>query len=135
MKKIIAIFVFAAALSGVHGHTNQPARSLSLQDCVAEALKHNFDVQVARYTPQIDLYTLYGVYGAYDPIFNLSGQHQYSVQPGSLTDNQLLYPSSVGNQDIFSSTLGGVAPWGLQYSLFGNLNKNQGSASTGFTNI
>ena len=135
MKKIIAICIFATALASVRAQTNLPVRALSLQDCVAEALKHNFDVQVARYTPQIDLYTLYGIYGAYDPIFNLSGQHQYSVQPGSLTDNQLQYPSSIGNQDVFSSTLGGVAPWGLQYSLFGDINKNQGSAATGFTNI
>ncbi len=127
MKKIIAIFVFAAALSGVHGQTNLPARSLSLQDCIEEALRHNFDVEVARYTPQIDLYTLYAAYGEYDPSLSLSGEHTYSVTPGSLTDNQLIYPSSTANDNSFNGGLTGVLPWGLQYGLNGNISDNYGS--------
>ncbi|MGC9941136.1 MAG: TolC family protein [Verrucomicrobiota bacterium] len=127
MKKIIATLIFATALSAVRAQTNLPVRALSLQDCIEEAVRHNFDVQVARYTPQIDLYNLYGVYGGYDPSFSLTGQHEYSVNPGSLTDNQLQYPSSVGNQDVFGSTLAGVLPWGLQYSLDGSLNNSQGN--------
>jgi outer membrane protein TolC len=105
MKKIIATLIFATALSAVRAQTNLPVRALSLQDCIEEAVRHNFDVQVARYTPQIDLYNLYGVYGGYDPSFSLTGQHEYSVNPGSLTDNQLQYPSSVGNQDVTLAAL------------------------------
>jgi HAE1 family hydrophobic/amphiphilic exporter-1 len=126
MKKIIATCLLAAVLGAVHAQTNQPDRTLSLQDCIGEALRHNFDVQVARYAPQIDLYNLYGVYGGYDPTFSLAGQHEYSVSPGSLTDNQLEYPSTVGTQDNFQSALAGVLPWGLNYSLNGTLFKSEG---------
>lgn len=126
MKKIIAIFVFAAVLSGVHGQTNSPARSLSLQDCIEEALRHNFDVQVARYNPLIDQYNLNGAYGGYDPVFSASGTHSYAVTPGSLTSDQLVYPSSIGNDNNFDSSLTGTLPWGFQYTLSGNLNDSYG---------
>ena len=126
MKKIIATLVFAAALWTAQAQTNPPARLLSLQDCVAEALGHNFDVQVARYNPLIDQYNLNGAYGGYDPLFSASGSHSYSVTPGSLTANQLQFPSSIGNDNNFDSSLAGVLPWGLQYTLSGNLNDNYG---------
>ena len=136
MKKIIAIFVFAAALSGVHGQTHQPARSLSLQDCIEEALKHNFDVQVARYTPEIDLYSLYATYGGYDPTLTLSGDHTYNSTPESLTQNQLQYPASVANANTFDGGLQGLLPWGLQYNLNGNISDSYGTTSTSIsTNI
>lgn len=136
MKKIIAIFVFAAALSGVHGQTNSPARSLSLQDCIEEALRHNFDVQVARYTPQIDLYNLYATYGGYDPTLSLSGDHTYNSTPESLTQNQLQYPASVANANTFDGGLSGLLPWGLQYNLNGNISDSYGTTSTSIsTNI
>ncbi len=129
MKKIIATsLLMATGLVVVHAQTNTnlPVRPLSLEDCIMGALQHNFDVQVARYSPQIDLYSLYGVYGAYDPVLGLSGTHSYSVQPGSLTDNQLEYPSSVGKQDNFDSSLQGILPWGFSYDLDGNVNENHG---------
>src|SRR5271154_1424180 len=78
MKKVIAILVLTGALPAARAQTNVPPRSLSLQDCITEALAHNFDVQVARYTPEIDAYVLAAAYGGYDPIFNLSGQRSYS---------------------------------------------------------
>ena len=51
---------------------------MSLQDCIAEALKHNLDVQIQRYNPQFDLYNLRASYGRLiDPTLKLSGRHQY----------------------------------------------------------
>ena len=52
---------------------------MSLQDCIQQALQHNFDVQIERYNPQISLYNLNAAYGGYDPTFNISGQHNYDV--------------------------------------------------------
>jgi outer membrane protein len=134
MKKIIATSIFAATLVAVQAQTNLPVRTLSLEDCLQEALAHNFDVQVARYTPQIDLYSLYGVYGAYDPVLGLSGSHEYSVQPGSLTDNQLEYPSSVSKQNTFDGSLQGNGPWGFQYNLQGTIDENHGYYPQSTTN-
>ena len=135
MKKVITILILTGALPALQAQTNLPARSLSLQDCITEALQHNFDVQVARYNPEINAYNLAATYGGYDPIFNLSGQHAYSATPSSLTENQLVYPSSEANVDSFNSGLTGVLPWGLQYDISGNVSENKGIAySGGYTN-
>ena len=135
MKKVITILILTGALPALQAQTNLPARSLSLQDCITEALQHNFDVQVARYNPEINAYNLAATYGGYDPIFNLSGQHAYSATPSSLTENQLVYPSSEANVDSFNSGLTGVLPWGLQYDISGNVYENKGIAySGGYTN-
>jgi hypothetical protein len=57
---------------------NTATRAMSLEDCIQEALQHNLDVQIERYRPQIQLYNLRGAYGGYDPLLNLSGQHNYN---------------------------------------------------------
>src|SRR5580692_11141413 len=135
MKHAIAIVMFAGLLPSLQAQTNLPVRSLSLQDCIAEALQHNFDVEVARYSPEISSYNLWAAYGGYDPIFNVSGQHAYSVTPSSLTQNQLQYPASEANVDSFDSGFNGVLPWGFQYNLSGNVSQNTGiSASPAGTN-
>src|SRR5208282_3703627 len=45
--------------------TNAATRQMSLEDCIQEALQHNLDVQISRYTPQIQLYTVRADYGGY----------------------------------------------------------------------
>ena len=55
-------------------------RPMSLQDCIQEALKHNLDVQISRYDPQFQLYTLRGNYSAYDPVFDFTAKHQRNDQ-------------------------------------------------------
>src|SRR5437762_3058722 len=57
-------------------------RPMSLQDCIQIALEHNFDIQIARYEPRIAAFTLYGAYGAYEPVLSLSGEHDYNLTPG-----------------------------------------------------
>ena len=54
---------------------NDPARTkrLSLEDCIELALKHNLDLQIDRYNPEISLYALRADYAPYDPILSLSG--------------------------------------------------------------
>lgn len=122
MKKIAAVLIFAATLSAGLAQTNAPVRALSLQDCITEALKHNFDVQVARYNPQIDLYNLYATYGGWDPVFNISGQHNYNSAPGGFNQystNQI--PSRITQADSFNAGINGVLPEGLQYNISGNI--------------
>lgn len=130
MKKVIAILLFAGLLPSLQAQTNLPVRSLSLQDCIAEALQHNFDVQVARYNPEINAYNVSAAYGGYDPIFNVSGQDANSVTPGSLAQNQIRYPSSEADIDSFNSGLSGVLPWGFQYDLTASVAQNNGTTFT-----
>jgi outer membrane protein len=124
MKKVIAIIMLAGVLPALQAQTNPPARLLSLQDCITEALQHNFDVQVARLSPEISGYAVWAAYGGYDPIFNASGQHNYNVSPGSLNQNQIPYPSSEVNVDSFNTGLGGSLPWGFTYNLSGQIAQN-----------
>lgn len=138
MKKIsvVAAFVFAAFAAVAQTNldfpadrpmpaddtrTNDPsARVLSLQDCIAGALKHNFDVQVERYNPQISLYGLNAAYAGYDPLFSLSGQHNYNK---SGLDG---FPPDVAKQNTFQSGLNGATPWGMTYDLSGSVSKSYG---------
>ena len=114
--------------------TNAPAgRVMSLQDCIQAALAHNFDVQVQRINPQISLYNLDAAYSGYDPTFNVSGKHSYSVSPGSYNSyTGTNSPSSISDANSFSSGIsGGLLPWGLQYGLNSSLSESYGQNSFG----
>ena len=82
MKKFGASLFLAGLVSAAVAQTNAPAtRALSLQDCIAEALKHNFDVRVERYEPVKSQISLSAAYAGYDPTLNISGSHNYNVSP------------------------------------------------------
>ena len=52
MNNICASLLLAASAAAVSAQTNAPAgRAMSLPDCITEALRHNFDVQMERYEP------------------------------------------------------------------------------------
>jgi outer membrane protein len=128
MKSISAIAILAASLLSAAAQTNvvetnTAARVMSLQDCFAEALKHNLDVQIQAYTPKLALYDLYSSYGGYDPTFNLSGKHDYNVTPGGgfnqFSTNAI--PARTTKTDSFSSDIGGTLPTGLQYDFSGTV--------------
>ena len=132
MKRISAIVLFAVAVLSASAQTNTATRVMSLQDCFAQALQHNLDLQIDRYSPQISLYSLYSAYGGYDPTFNISGQHNYNVSPGGVTA-QLMPIAAVSSQsDSFSSGIQGALPTGLAYNFSGNIDDRHFSS---YTNI
>src|SRR5665213_2577469 len=127
MKTFVVGLIFAATLPAAVAQTNT-TRPLSLQDCLKEALQHNFDVQVERFQPQISLYNLYSAYAGYDPQFNISGKHSYNVSPSTRNPYSTnLVPASVSDENSFSSGIGGTLPWGLQYDFSGNISEQYGS--------
>jgi len=131
MKRICAIVLFAAALVSANAQTNlvvtnAMTRVMSLQDCFTEALQHNFDVQHERYEPQKSLYALYAAYAGYDPVFSLSGQHEYNRFPGNTGST-----NNYSDQDSFQSALGGTLPLGTTYNLFGNVSDVTTSHTSG----
>src|SRR5258708_2502626 len=62
-------------------------RMLSLAECVQLALEHNLDIQIQRYNPIIDQYTLDLSYAGYEPTFNFSAQKNYYSSPGGFIAN------------------------------------------------
>lgn len=100
----------------------QHTRSMSLTDCVQEALAQNLDVQIERINPQIARSNLRGAYGAYDPTLDLAGTHDYRLSGGGVNpDLQFVFPSTERDSDMISAGIGGILPWGLTYELGGSL--------------
>jgi outer membrane protein TolC len=100
--------------------TTGTPRAMTLQDCFVEAIKHNFDIQVERYTPQLSLYNLNSAYQGYDPTYNVSGQHQYNKYG---VDGMT---PSITDDNSFKSGLSGNTPWGMNYDLSGNIAESYG---------
>ena len=106
-------------------------RAMSLTDCVQEALLRNLDIQIERINPQISSSNLRGAYAGWDPIFNISGQHDYNLSGGGF--NSIIgtnTPAVSSSDDAISTGITGILPWGLGYSLFGNLTETFGEQGT-----
>jgi len=109
-------------------------RKLSLEDCIQSALQKNLDLQIARYSPPLAAMDLQGSYGGYDPAFAISGSHNFSMSGGGFSST--LGTSTAANtsdQNTFNSSLGGLTPWGLNYSLSGNVYESYGKGGTSST--
>jgi outer membrane protein TolC len=127
MKKISACLVLAGLASAAVAQTNAPAaRPMSLQDCLAEALQHNFDVRVERYEPLKSKLSLESAYAGYDPTYSVSGDHSYNESGGGYASG-LIVPPSASDENSFSSALSGTLPTGTTYNLNGNLGETYGS--------
>jgi outer membrane protein TolC len=99
---------------------NAPMRQMSLEDCIQEALQHNLDVQIERTVPQISLYNLRGAYSGYDPLLNVSGQHNYDAS-GSSFQNGITNSAFTSDENSFKSDMGGTLPMGLRYDFSGSV--------------
>jgi outer membrane protein TolC len=107
----------AATLVAMGQNTAPETRKLSLEDCIRTALEHNLEVQVRKYDPQLANYALGGTYGAYDPEFQLSMEHSFNQSPGGVDDQGRPYAGRELEGDSYRTGIGGVLPWGLNYSL------------------
>jgi outer membrane protein TolC len=113
--------------------TNAPAgRKLSLEDCIEIALRHNLDIEINRLNPELARFTLSATYGAYDPNVSISGEHDYSVSPGSVDPQGRPFGGSSRDVDIISGSISGLAPWGMTYGAGVNLGDAYGINQGGF---
>src|SRR5438045_1662260 len=103
MRILRILFVLASAGTVALAQTNATpnVRQISLQDCIQMALSHNLDLQIDRYNPAIALYNLRGDYGAYDPAFTLSGQHDHNEAGSQLLGGGFIIPGSVSDDNAF----------------------------------
>jgi outer membrane protein TolC len=125
MKTISISLFLAATLTAGFAQTNLPAaRPLTLQDCFVEALKHNFDVRIQEFNPQISEFNLRLTYGGYDPTFSFEGLHQDTRQGATIqSDGSYTLPTTSQN-NTFTPDLNGSTPWGMTYDLAGNISEN-----------
>ena len=124
------LLVSAGISTGALAQTNAPVevRQLSLQDAIELALRHNLNLQIDRYNPQIALFNLKQAYGAYDPNLSLSGQHDRNESGPRLLAGGFIIPGSQSDDNSFSTALNGVSPIGTSYSLSGSAIDNYGAS-------
>src|SRR5262249_46153322 len=128
--RILLVLVIAAASRGL-AQTNAPEiRKLSLDDCIAIAIQHNFDVQIRRYDPELARYTLSSQYGSYDPTFAASGGHSYNRAPGGIDPQGRPFGGTETDANNLSSSISGLLPWGTTYSLGGSMVDTYGHRPT-----
>lgn len=115
--------------------TNISVRPITLQDAVSLALQHNYAVQIARFDPDIAGFNLSGSYSVYEPSFQFSYTHAYSVSPGGLTQDGLPLPSRSVYFDQFNADPGitGYLPSGTRYTLGANVNSQDPEGPDQFT--
>jgi len=136
MRLLRILLALISAGSVALGQTNatSPARPLSLQDCIQLALQHNLDLQIDRYNPQIAQFNLQGDYGAYDPTFNLSGQHDHNEAGNQILGGGFVIPGSISDDNAFNGGLSGALPSGATYSLQGSARDQYGHSFAVLTN-
>jgi outer membrane protein TolC len=112
--------------------TNAPGvRKVSLDDCIQGALEKNLDLRIARYNPPMALTDLQAAYAGYNPNFTVAGAHNYSMSGGGFNPSIGSVPSTTADENTFNSSLGGLTPWGLNYSLKGNASETYGRGAEG----
>ncbi len=127
--KVLHSFIILA-LAAVAAWAESPApqkKALSLEQCIQVALEHNFAIQIRRLDPTISRFNLRAAYGAYDPVFTVGGEHDYSLSPGGVDDVGRTYSGTETDTDSFRSSFQGVLPWGLNYNLGGNVSDTYGT--------
>jgi outer membrane protein TolC len=133
---IIGVALCSAAWLA-HAQTEaSKSRVMSLQDCIQQALEHNLELRIERYNPELALYGLKAGYGAYDPTFSFSGQHNDTQSGSTLYQGIFPVPGQKTETDTFSSSLSGLLPWGTEYGLsLQNLNDTDGKRYILNTNL
>src|SRR5690242_2231884 len=137
MRRLLGICLAMVTVTlAALGQTNPPAnsRQLSLQDCIEMALKHNLDLRIDRYNPEIQLFTLEAYYGYYDPTLNLSGQHSHEQAGSRILSGGFFVAGATSDQDSFNATLTGNLPWGTTYTL-GTISPIQDTTGTSGTTV
>ena len=118
MRWLLTILAIASLqLTGLSQTNRWVPRSMSMDDCIETALRHNLDVQIRRYDPEIAGFTLAALYGLYDPSFNLNYTHSDNNQPAGIDAQGRVFAGNENKGDSFSSGFSGSAPIGLTYNL------------------
>jgi outer membrane protein TolC len=128
LLRILLVLASAGTVATAQTNAAPEVRQLSLQDCIQLALQHNLDLQIDRYNPQIALFNFKGGYGAYDPAFNLSGQHDHNEAGSQILAGGFGIPGSVADDNAFSGGISGTLPIGTTYNLSGSTRDQYGNS-------
>lgn len=117
-----ALITAAAGVAFAEPATQKP---VSLDDCVALALQHSFDIRIQRFAPDLSRLTLSSSYAAYDPSLFMSAGQRFSVSPAAIDPSKPLVPGNENWSDTYQTGITGGLPTGLTYSLSGSVGRSQ----------
>jgi len=122
--------VLAGTSVAALAQTNTPgARKLSLDDCIQSALEKNLDMRIARINPPMALTDVQAAYAGYDPSLTAAGSHSFAESGGGFNSQiGTATFATKADDNAFNSSLGGLMPWGLNYTVQGNASQTYGSA-------
>lgn len=104
----------------------QTPRTISLTDCLQQALEHNLSIRITRLSPEIAGYGLSTAHAAYDPQFSASAIRYGNNAVPRFSPDVGLVPGSTTDTDDIQAALQGSTPFGLTYSLQGDISKTTG---------
>lgn len=134
-RLIAASFMALCALiPALSAAETQPPRTLSLADCVQSSLEHNFDLKVQRYNPALASNNIHLAYGDYDPVFSMTGVHDYSRQPAGFDGTGSRYDGTTTKTDSFIAQVSDRLPSGATVSLGADLSDSYGHRPSISTN-
>jgi outer membrane protein TolC len=111
----------------------QPEEKVVTGDQLVQiALTNNLDILIGRIQPQVDQFSLNGLYGAYEPSFSMTAEHVFNSQPGGVYaqgGEDIPVPSTVSRIDNYDPGISGLLPSGMTYKLTGPLSRNEVSGS------
>ncbi len=105
------------AALGLAQETTPRTQTVTLQDCIRQALEKNLELRIERYNPELSLYNLRAGYGAYDPTLGAAGQHNYAKAGTTLFQGSVPLPGQETDTDTLNGSIGGQLPWGTTYEL------------------
>jgi outer membrane protein TolC len=105
--------------------TNVTVRPITLDEAIHMALQNNYDILVARYSPDIAQFNLAGSYGVYEPSLDFRYTHNFNSQPGGLTSSGITQPNTEVESDSFLPGLSGYLPTGLRYGVNASLDRSE----------
>ena len=103
-------------------------RPLTLDECVALALEHNFDVQIERLNPEVSRLSLEAAYAPYEPGLSFSMFEDYGRRAGFLDPTlNIPRPANETTTERFASSVSGQLPFGTTYSSGVDLSRSSGT--------
>lgn len=131
-RRVPLIALALAAL--VTGLAAQDTPGLSLDDAIRLALANNQSLKVDAFSRAAAKADLLAAYGAFDPAINFGRSYGQTYSASFTSTGTAFIPITTFIQsDNYSLALGGLTPWGLQYSI-GGTSQNQRGPYNGFTN-
>lgn len=99
MNRIAPILIVCMAISAEAQTSNVAVRALSLSECLATAVRHNFDVQIEEKGIEMARHEMGQSYGVYDPVLRAGLSRGDSLSAGGIDDQNRAYPGTQTRRD------------------------------------